>query len=132
MKKISIAAISHGPNRLDVLGLGTDNRMYHNWYESVNKLQGGWGGWEGLGDGVFSSPPAVLAREDLLLDIYGVGADNRMYHRRTHTHSQFPKTPPVISGPKAGGPTPPIPAVSDTWEAIGGVLSSPLAAVSWG
>jgi len=147
MKRIAIAATSHGANRLDVLGIGTDNQMYHNWYESVNRFEGGWGGWESFSGGVFSSPPAVVAREDLLLDIYGVGADNQMYHRRAHTHSKFPASPaakPVISVRTAaaavglpaqvGEPVPVIPAAAtpDTWEALGGVMSSPIAAVSWG
>ena len=53
------AVVTQGTNRLDIFGLGTDNAMYHKWWDG-----NAWGpshtGWEGLG-GVFNSPPAVVS-----------------------------------------------------------------------
>ena len=40
------AAVSWGPNRLDIFGLGVDNVVRHNWSQDGTN----WGGWEPLGD----------------------------------------------------------------------------------
>jgi hypothetical protein len=67
-------AVSWGPNRLDVFGVGTDATMHHRSYA------GGWdAGWTSL-SGQFTSPPAVVARGPNKLDVFGLGGDYAMYH----------------------------------------------------
>ena len=39
-------AVSWGPNRLDIFGVGTDHAVYHRRFDGG---AGGWGGWESLG-----------------------------------------------------------------------------------
>ena len=34
MTSIAVSAVSWGSNRLDIFGLGTDNAMYHNWWDA--------------------------------------------------------------------------------------------------
>ena len=45
---------SWAPGRLDVFARGTDNALWHRWYD------GGWSGWESLG-GVITSDPAAVS-----------------------------------------------------------------------
>jgi len=110
MLSISVAAVSWGPNRLDIFGLGTDNSMYHKWWDGS-----AWGpsqtGWEALG-GTFVSPPAVVSWGLNRLDIFGLGTDSSMYHKSWDGSAW---------GPSQTG-----------WEALGGTFNSPPAAVSWG
>ena len=72
------AAVSWAPGRLDIFGLGTNNEMFHKWW------QGSWGpsqtGWEPLG-GVFNSAPSVAAWAANRLDIFGLGTNNEMFHK---------------------------------------------------
>jgi hypothetical protein len=62
------AATSWAAGRLDIVGLGTDNQMYHKWYD------GGWGpsisDWESLGLVVPMQPPAPM---------YFQGTDNKLW-----------------------------------------------------
>jgi hypothetical protein len=101
--------VAWGPNRLDIFGLGTDNQMFHKYWDGH-----AWGpsptGWEALG-GEFNSPPAVVAWGPNRLDIFGLGTDNQMFHK-------------YFNG--AWGPSP------TGWEALGGEFDSPPAVVAWG
>jgi hypothetical protein len=71
--------VSWGSDRLDIFGLGTDNQMYHKWWNGSS-----WGpspsGWEPLG-GVFASPPAVTSWGFNRLDVFGLGTNNEMFHK---------------------------------------------------
>src|SRR6516162_7257001 len=101
MKRNAIAVAAWGSNRLDIFGLGTDNQMFHKYFN------GAWGpsptGWEALG-GEFNSAPAAVAWGPNRLDIFGLGTDNQMFHK-------------YFNG--AWGPSP------TGWEALGGRFNIP-------
>ena len=94
-------AVSWGANRLDIFALGTDQAVWHRWWDGAN-----WGCWESLG-GVLTSPPSVVSWGANRLDIFALGEDHAMWHKWWNGNSW-------------GG-----------WESLGGVLSSPVNAVSW-
>jgi hypothetical protein len=75
-KSITLAATSWGANRLDIFALGSDNSMYHKYWDG-----GAWGpsqtGWDALG-GVFNSPPAAVSWGANRFDIFALGTDNSM------------------------------------------------------
>ncbi len=106
----STAVVSWAANRLDIFALGTDNSMYHQYWDGSS-----WGpsatGWEPRG-GTFNSPPAVVSWGPNRLDIFALGTDNSMYHQYWDGSSW---------GPSATG-----------WEPLGGEFKSPPAVVSWG
>ncbi len=115
MKSAAIAVASSGPNRLDIFGLGTDNRMYHKWYN------GSWGpshsGWEPHGappGGVFNSLPAVVSTGPNLLDIFCVGTANQMYHQWYNGSWGPSQTSWEPHGAPPGGPFNSLPAVVST------------------
>ena len=56
------ASVSWGLDRIDVFARGTDNHLWHRWY------QDSWGPWEDLG-GSISSPPAVASWAPGRLDV---------------------------------------------------------------
>lgn len=138
MKKIAIAATSDRSGRLDVLGVGSDNQMY---YKSSNVT---WSAWQPAG-GALTSHPAIVDHRVLLpddahyFDVFTVGVDNQIY--RNHYGG-------LVRSP-GSGPTGPIAPVASSgagaaarpgievgawsgWQALGGVLASPPAVVSWG
>ncbi|KAG8419117.1 hypothetical protein J3459_011523 [Metarhizium acridum] len=49
-----VTAVSWGPNRLDLLSLGTDDAVYHKWWDGSS-----WGGWESLGGTAIGEISAV-------------------------------------------------------------------------
>lgn len=94
-------AVSWGPDRLDIFALGTDQALYHRWWNGS-----AWGGWESLG-GTLVSTPSVVCWGPNRIDIFGVGTNNALWHK-------------WWDGAKWGG-----------WESLGGILTSPPSAVSW-
>jgi len=92
------AAVSWGPGRLDVFGLGTDNQIYTNYFNDIYKdrLGGGWGSdWERLVGGVFDSAPAVVAYNEVSIedsgevfvgrvDVFGRGLDKQVYFKLSY------------------------------------------------
>jgi hypothetical protein len=112
--------VSWGPNRLDIFGLGVDNDMFHKWWDPAWTAPDGthWGpsqtGWEWRA-GTFNSPPAVVSWGPNRLDVFGLGIYNDMYHQWWDGANW---------GPSPTDPT--------RWESLGGIFSSPPAAVSWG
>ena len=68
----AVAAWNYG--RLDVFVKGTDNALWHKWY------QGGWSSWESLG-GVLTSAPAVASWSLGRLDVFAKGTDNALWHK---------------------------------------------------
>ncbi|MBM3673746.1 MAG: hypothetical protein FJW88_02155 [Actinobacteria bacterium] len=68
------AAVSWGQGRIDVFARGTDNGLYHQWYDN------GWSGWESLG-GVLASAPAVSSWAPGRLDVFARGAAGDLIHR---------------------------------------------------
>ncbi|MCX7101772.1 MAG: M12 family metallopeptidase [Methylobacter sp.] len=95
-------AVCWGKNRIDIFARGTDNALYHKWWDGNQ-----WGGWESLG-GVITSDPVAVSWGPNRLDVFAKGTDGAMYHR-------------WWDGNHWGG-----------WESLGGVITSNITAVSWG
>ncbi len=93
--------VSWGPDRLDIFAIGTDQALYHRWWDGA-----AWGGWESLG-GILVSTPSVVSWGPNRIDIFGVGTDNALWHK-------------WWDGAQWGG-----------WESLGGILTSPPTVVSW-
>jgi hypothetical protein len=68
------AVSSWASNRLDVFTRGTNNHMWHKWYDRT------WSGWEDLG-GQFVDNPAAASWGSSRIDTFVRGTDNRMYHK---------------------------------------------------
>ena len=93
---------SWGANRIDCFARGTNQAMFHRWWDGSN-----WGGWENLG-GVLLEPPSCVSWGANRIDCFAPGADAAMWHR-------------WWNGSAWGG-----------WESLSGIiLESPLC-VSWG
>src|ERR1019366_4648285 len=91
MQSPSVAAVSWGPNRLDVFILQMDITfpepshprgiqiitlgIHHRAYDGTQ-----WENWEGLG-GNFISVPAVTTWGPNRLDVFGIGTDKAVYHK---------------------------------------------------
>jgi hypothetical protein len=142
------AAASWAPGRQDAFVRGTDNALWHRWWDGR-----GWGGWESLG-GVLTSDPAVVARAAGRLDVFVRGTDGAIWQRSwdgnlwgqwlRHDGMQASSTPAVTTWAQDrldlfvrgtdntlrhrswNG------QVWGAWESVGGALSSGPAAVSWG
>ncbi len=68
-------AVAWGPNRLDVFAVGTDNAVWHKWWDGAS-----WGGWESLGGSVFS-PVGTVTWAAGRLDLFGIGGDSAGWHK---------------------------------------------------
>src|SRR5581483_7891113 len=65
---------SWGSGRLDVFVRGTDNALWHKWYD------GSWHDWESLG-GVLTSDPSVASWGSGRLDVFVRGLDSVLWHK---------------------------------------------------
>jgi hypothetical protein len=141
------AVSSWAANRLDCFVRGTDNALWHKWWNGSS-----WSGWESLG-GVLTSEPAAVSWGPNRIDVFARGTNNAMWHKwwNGSTWSGWED----LGGVLTSGP-----AVSSWaanrldcfvrgtdnalwhkwwngsgwsgWESLGGVLTSAPAAVSWG
>ena len=68
-------AVSWGSNRIDCFAAGTDNAMYHRWWDGAH-----WGGWEGLGGIILSDVSAVCWGANRI-DTFVEGTNGAMYHK---------------------------------------------------
>lgn len=68
------AAASWGGNRLDVFARGTDNALWHRWWDGS-----AWSNWESLG-GVLTSGPAAVSWGPNRIDVLVRGTDNALWH----------------------------------------------------
>jgi hypothetical protein len=68
------ASASWQPGRLDTFVQGTDNQMWHRWFDR------GWSGWEPLG-GALTAAPSVVAWGPNRLDAFVRGSDNALWHK---------------------------------------------------
>ena len=93
--------VSWAPGRLDVLARGTDNALWHRFYQNPN-----WSSWESLGSSL-ANVPAVVSWAPGRLDVFARGLDNALWHR-------FYQNPNWSS-----------------WESLGGGLADAPAVVSW-
>src|SRR5689334_11786116 len=66
---------SWAANRLDVFGTGTDNHMWHKWWDGSS-----WSGWEDLG-GVLIDNPAAVSWGPNRIDTFVRGTDNALWHK---------------------------------------------------
>ncbi len=96
------AAVSWGPNRIDVFVRGTDNALWHIWWDGNR-----WSSWESLG-GMLTSSPGVSSWQPNRLDVFVRGTDNALWHIWWDGNRW------------------------SSWESLGGSLTSGPAAVSWG
>jgi hypothetical protein len=136
---------SWGPGRLDVFVQGTDNQLWHRWWDANS-----WSDWEPLG-GVLTSGPGAVSWSDGRIDVFVRGDDNQLWHR-WYDGAWSPWEPlggVLTSGPDVSswGPGRLDVFVQGTdnqlwhrwwdanswsdWEPLGGVLTSGPGAVSW-
>src|SRR5207253_1585413 len=69
------AISSAGATALHAFVRGTDNRLWHKWWESDR-----WFNWEPLG-GVLASDPTVTSWGPNRLDVFARGTDGQLWHR---------------------------------------------------
>ena len=101
--------LSRASNRLDVFARsGTDSALFLEWTGSA------WHDWEALG-GILTSEISAAAWDANRLDIFARGINGALFHRWRVG---------ATSGSWAPG--------GAQWESLGGVLTSPPVAVSWG
>ena len=72
--------LSSGPDvcswaagRLDIFVRGTDDALWHKWYDN------GWSDWESLG-GVLTSDPTAVSWSNGRIDVFVRGTDNALWH----------------------------------------------------
>ena len=66
---------SWAANRLDVFARGTDNALWHRWWDGS-----AWRGWESLG-GILTSNPGVVSWGNNRIDVFARGLDSALWHR---------------------------------------------------
>jgi hypothetical protein len=69
------AVSSWAANRLDCFVRGTDNAMWHKWWDGA-----AWRGWESLG-GILTSAPAAASWGANRIDTFVIGTDRAMWHK---------------------------------------------------
>jgi hypothetical protein len=70
------AAVSWGPDRIDVVATGTNDEVWHLPYDS------GWGDWDSIGGSVSAgTSPAIASGGEDELNVYVVGESGRLYHQ---------------------------------------------------
>jgi hypothetical protein len=67
------AAVSWGPNRIDVFAAGSDRALWHIWWD------GRWSAWESLGGNLHGGPD-VASWGPLRLDVYARSVTNELLH----------------------------------------------------
>lgn len=73
-----LAVTSWEPKRLDLFGIGGDDKLYHHSYDGDSY---GWqSDWDSL-DGGFTSAPAAVSWGPDRIDVFGLGTDFAMYTR---------------------------------------------------
>jgi autotransporter-associated beta strand protein len=93
---------SWASNRLDVFAKGTDNQLWHKWWDGAS-----WNGWEPLG-GQLTSDPTAVSWGPNRIDVFAKGTDNALWHK-------------WWDGASWNG-----------WEPLGGVITSAPDVSSWG
>ena len=104
---------SWSANRLDCFVRGTNNAMWHKWWNGA-----AWSGWENLG-GVLTSAPGAVSWGPNRIDAFVRGTDNAMWHRwwaliptvRLHTK--------VLSNPTSFTVTQMVQAMQQVYHAYG-------------
>jgi hypothetical protein len=73
--KHGVAVSSWAANRLDCFVIGSDNAMWHKWWD-----RSAWRGWESLGGYCVSAPGAVSWGPNRI-DSFVIGTDRAMWHK---------------------------------------------------
>ncbi|WP_347277284.1 matrixin family metalloprotease [Leptolyngbya sp. FACHB-671] len=134
---------SWAPGRLDVFARGTDNALWHIWFD------GSWSGWESLG-GFLTSDPTAVSWSNGRIDVFARGGDDALWHIWFDgSWSDWESLGGVLSsGPDvcswAPGRLDVFARGTDNalwhiwfdgswsgWESLGGLLTSDPTAVSW-
>ncbi len=102
------AAVSWGPNRIDVVVRGGGDAIYHKYWDGVAWRPNG--GFEVVG-GISQYGPGISATGVNRLDVFCAATDNSLRHKWWDGTGWFP---------------------NPHWEDLGGGLTSSPAAVSWG
>src|SRR5512135_2571999 len=96
---ISAPAVSSwGASRLDVFVGGTDNGLWHKWYDGIK-----WRGFESLG-GALASAPGAFSRAANLIDLVVEGPDNGLWQKSWNgtawsSWSAIPPTAVIFDAP---------------------------------
>lgn len=106
------------PNRLDLVGTGTDAAAYHKWWDGRQ-----WGGWEPQG-GILTSDLSITSWGPNRLDFFGTGTDHQCYHKWWDGAACE-----LISVALKAGATDF--DVGRGYEGLGGVFTSDVKSVSW-
>jgi hypothetical protein len=75
-----------GNNRIDVFVRGTDNALWHKWWDGTSWGQPKTERWESLG-GVLTSGPGASSWAANRLDVFVRGTDNALWHKWWDGHS---------------------------------------------
>ena len=138
---------SWAANRLDCFVRGTNNSMYHKWWNGSQ-----WSGWENLG-GVIVESPAAVSWGPNRIDCFAPGTNNHMYHKwwdGSSWHGWEDLGGVIIGAPTVASWAPNrldcfVRGTNNNmyhkwwngsswsgWENLGGVIVESPAAVSWG
>ena len=98
----SPAVTAWGLNRTDVFGRGTDNALWHRFWNGIT-----WSAWESLG-GVLTASPGAVSWGPNHLDVFVRGTDRAVWHRSWDGTSWA------------------------TWDSVGGIATTAPEAASWG
>jgi hypothetical protein len=141
------AVSSWGANRLDTFVRGTNNAMWHKWWDGA-----AWRGWESLG-GIITSAPAAVSWGPNRIDTFAIGTNRAMWHKwwdgtawRGWENLGGTCQLGVGASSWASNRLDCFVVGTDSamwhkwwdgaawrgWESLGGVCTSPPAAVSWG
>jgi uncharacterized protein YkwD len=90
-------AVSWGSSRIDVFARGTDNALWHTWFD------GAWRGWESLG-GALTSGPDVASWGQGRLDVFVRGLDNNLWHR-SYDNGSWQLWEPLVKGQLTSDPS---------------------------
>jgi hypothetical protein len=141
------AVSSWAANRLDAFVRGTDNAMWHKWWDGA-----AWRGWESLG-GILTSPPAAVSWGANRIDTFVLGTNRAMWHKwwdgaawRGWENLGGVCQLGVAASSWAANRLDCFVIGTDSalwhkwwdggawrgWESLGGISTSPPAAVSWG
>ncbi len=66
---------SWGPNRLDVWARGTDNALWHKWWNGSS-----WNGWEKMSGGAIASGPGAVSWGANRIDVVARATDGKVLH----------------------------------------------------
>jgi hypothetical protein len=70
-----VSVSSWASDRLDCFVKGTDNALYHKWWDGTR-----WSGWDSLG-GVLVDTPGAVSWGPNRIDVFGPGTNKHMFHK---------------------------------------------------